>query len=208
MSSLAKAGTRLLPGRRRHRLAVVRLVGRLPPATSRIVGTRSMTWPGLCRSSPRAAMPAGQWTISGVEMPPSWTHVLCRRNGVLATRRPAGPEAQVRRRPIPAARRIVAVAADHDLGAGPVVGQEEDQRVVERVHRPDLIDDAADLAVHAIDHRRVNRHLRRLERLLLVGQFVPGQAAGSLRPGPSFLIGIGKVIRRPDFALDGGQVDR
>ena len=29
-------------------------------------------------------MPAGQWTISGVVMPPSWVQDLCRRNGVFA----------------------------------------------------------------------------------------------------------------------------
>ena len=36
-------------------------------------------------------MPFGQWTISGVAMPPSWTQVLWRRNGVLATVDQPGP---------------------------------------------------------------------------------------------------------------------
>ena len=43
----------------------------LPPTVSRIVGTRSTRCPGAFRNSPRAAMPFGQETISGVEMPPS-----------------------------------------------------------------------------------------------------------------------------------------
>ena len=46
------------------------------PARSSSVGTRSITWPTSCRNSPRAAMPWGQWTISGVETPPSFTHTL------------------------------------------------------------------------------------------------------------------------------------
>ena len=50
-----------------------------------------MTCPGACRSSPFAVMPLGQWTISGVEIPPSWTHVLCRRNGVLHRLDQPGP---------------------------------------------------------------------------------------------------------------------
>ena len=32
-----------------------------------------------------AEMPAGQWAISGVLMPPSWTQCLYSRNGVLLT---------------------------------------------------------------------------------------------------------------------------
>ena len=51
------------------------------------------------------------------------------------------------------------------FGTGPVVGQEEDERVLERAHRIELIEHPADLAIHSIDHRRVDRHLRRLEML-------------------------------------------
>ena len=36
------------------------------PATSRTVGSTSMTWWNWCRTSPRSAMPAGQCTISAV----------------------------------------------------------------------------------------------------------------------------------------------
>ena len=41
-------------------------------------------------------------------------------------------------------RRIVAVVADHDFGASPIVRKKHDQRVVERIHGPNLIDDPAD----------------------------------------------------------------
>ena len=50
---------------------------------SRMVGTTSMAWHGVCRSSPRAAIPLGQWATSGVQAPPSCTQVLCIRKGVL-----------------------------------------------------------------------------------------------------------------------------
>ena len=42
----------------------------------------STRWAGV-RTTPGAGMPSGQWTMSGVEMPPSCTHPLKRRNGVL-----------------------------------------------------------------------------------------------------------------------------
>ena len=45
----------------------------------------SIRWPGCCRNSPFAAMPVGQWAISGVLMPPSWTQCLYSRNGVFDT---------------------------------------------------------------------------------------------------------------------------
>ena len=61
------------------------------PATSSSVGTKSITWPTSWRSSPRAAIPFGQWTTSGVEMPPSLTQILCRRNGALLALAQPGP---------------------------------------------------------------------------------------------------------------------
>ena len=46
-------------------------------------------------SPTRAEFLTGRWHprghVSGVEMPPSWTHVLCRRNGVLARLDQPGP---------------------------------------------------------------------------------------------------------------------
>lgn len=46
---------------------------------------KSTTCPTACRrNSPVAAIPAGQCAIRGVAMPPSCTHVLWRRKGVLA----------------------------------------------------------------------------------------------------------------------------
>ncbi len=57
---------------------------------------------------------------------------------------------------------------------GAVVGQEDDQRVVPGAHLADLLEHAADLAVHAVDHGRVDGHLGGLELLLLGRQVVPG----------------------------------
>ena len=153
--------------------AFVGLAAARAPATSRIVGTMSITWPGSWRSSPRAAIPLGQWTISGVAMPPSWTQVLWRRNGVLATVDQPGPRQRCEAAEPGGRRRVVTVVADHDLRAGAVVGQEEDQRVLEGTHRAELVQHPADLAIHPVDHRGVNGHLRRLEFALLVGRACP-----------------------------------
>ena len=38
-----------------------------------------------CGAAPAAAIPFGQWAISGVLMPPSWTQCLYSRNGVFDT---------------------------------------------------------------------------------------------------------------------------
>src|SRR5262249_41704200 len=53
-------------------------------------------------------------------------------------------------------RGVVAVAADELLGAGAVVAGEEDQRVLPLALLAKLVEDAADLAVHPVDHRRVD----------------------------------------------------
>ena len=112
--------------------------------------------------------------MSGEEMPPSWTQDLCRRKGVLAALDHPGPRHRYDLRRAGRRRRIVHVAADDLLGAGAVVRDEENQRVLEGAHRLDLVEHAADLPVHAVDHRGVDRHLGRLESLLLLGQVRPG----------------------------------
>ncbi len=98
----------------------------------------------------------------------------------------------------------MAVAPDHHLGARAVVGDEADQRVFERSHRSDLVDDPADLAIHPVDHRRVNGHLVRLESLLAVAQFGPRNGTGQL-VGAELLVRFGKRIRRSDIPLDRGE---
>ena len=99
---------------------------------------------------------------------------------------------------------IVPVVADHDLRAGAVVGEEQDQRIVEGAHGAKLPEHAADLAVHAINHRGVDRHFDRLELALLVGQVAPGDGTVHFAR-PELLQRIGEMIRRADFALDFGQ---
>ena len=75
---------------------------------------------------------------------------------------------------------------------------------VERAHRLELVEHAADLAVHAVDHRRVDGHLRRLERPLLGGQLLPGQRPVHLARA-ELLDGVGEGVRRADVALDRRQ---
>ena len=65
------------------------------------------------------------------------------------------------------------LAADHDLGRGAVVAGEEHERVVERPHGLELRENPADLLVHAVDHRRMDRHLVDLKLPLLGREFLP-----------------------------------
>ena len=139
------------------------IAGRRAPVTSRIVGTRSITWPGSWRSSPRAAMPLRPVDDQRRRDAPFVNPGLVAAERRVGHRRPARPQAEVRRRRAGRRRRVVAVVADHDLRAGAVVGEEKDQRVLEGAHRAELVEHPADLAVHPVDHRRVDLHLRRPE---------------------------------------------
>ncbi len=115
---------------RRGRAGLAGVLGSAAPASSRIVGTMSMTWPGSRLSSPRAAIPFGQcddersrdapFVHPGLVPPErrvrhAWTS-LAPGTGACAAE--------------PGSRgRVVTVVPHHDLGTGSVVGQEEDQRV-------------------------------------------------------------------------------
>jgi len=96
------------------------------------------------------------------------------------------------------------VAAHHHLGTRAVVGREEDQRVFNGAHRLELRDHAADLLIHAVHHRGVDRHLRGLKLALSAGQLAPRHGAVYL-VGPELRDVLGKRIRRPHFALHRGE---
>ena len=143
-----------------------------PPVISRIVGTRSMTWPTQVRSSPRAVIPLGQWTTSGVEIPPSLTQILWRRNGALLALAQPGPRHKCVC-PDPAGTAGSCPSPRTMSVASAPLSERKKTTVSSSAHRADLVEHAANLAIHPIDHRRVDRHLRGLESLLLVGQFFP-----------------------------------
>ena len=68
---------------------------------------------------------------------------------------------------------VMAQAAHHHLGAGAIVGEKQDERVLHRVHRLKLRQHPADLLVHAVDHRGVDGLFRGLKLLLLVREAFP-----------------------------------
>ena len=79
----ANAGTQALALQRRDGVAVD-CFGYVAPARSTQVAMMSIRWPGCLRELALGARcPPGQWAISGVLMPPSWTQCLYSRNGVL-----------------------------------------------------------------------------------------------------------------------------
>ena len=93
------------------------------------------------------------------------------------------------------------LTADHDLGRGPVVTGKQDQRVVETLHRLELVDDPPDLLVHRLDHRGMDRHLRRLKVLLLWTEPIPLEGAIDLAR-PERLKRLWERIGGANVALD------
>ena len=116
----------------------------------------------------------------------------------------AGPEAEVGCGAAHGGLLIVAAVAYHNLGAGAVVGGEEDKGVLVGAHGLELGDDTTDLLVHAVDHRGVDGHLRGLEAALLGGERVPRQRAVHLvrtELGDRIREGVG----RADFTFEGRE---
>ncbi len=64
---------------------------------------------------------------------------------------------------------VVSISANHDFGTGAIVGCEKDERIVPAIHGPDLIEDAPDFAIHAVNHGRVDGHFCCLKALLFRG---------------------------------------
>ena len=99
------------------------------------------------------------------------------------------------------------VAADDLLGAGAVVRQEDHHRVPVGAHVPKLLEHAADLPVHPVDHRRVNGHLRSLELLLLLGELLPRHGIARFpRADPLLQLLLGEVPARNRVWLERRQL--
>ncbi len=149
---------------------------------------------GLPAELPLAGDPPGPVDDPGRGDAPLVHPGLVPAKGRVGDSRPARPEAQKSLPRSRLGRGIVALAADHDLGRGAVVAQKHHQGVLEGTHRLELRGDPADLAVHHVHHRGVDRHLRGLELPLFVGQRVPRprpvQLAG---PEPLEHLGLGLV---------------
>ena len=115
--------------------------------------------------------------------------------------RPAGPEAQKRLSRAGRRSGIMPLATDHDLRARTVVAREQNERVVERIQRLEGGEDPADLAVHRLDHRCMDRHLRGLELLLLGREIGPWKRPVHLtRTELVERVGLG-LVGRPHVAL-------
>ena len=67
-----------------------------------------------------------------------------------------------------------------------------------------LSDEPANLLVHAIHHRRMNRHLRSLKTSLLVAHFAPWQRTVHFAR-PKLLHRIRECVRWPDLPLQCGE---
>ena len=69
------------------------------------------------------------------------------------------------------------VPAIEKLGARTVVGRKHHNRIFQSAHRLELIQHAANLAIHPVNHGRVNRHLGGLKSLLFLAQSIPRDRA-------------------------------
>ena len=83
---------------------------------------------------------------------------------------PARPKAQKRRARAGAAVRSWPSPRTMSVASAPLSDRKKMTRVVQRAHAAELVEHAPDLPIHAVHHRGVDGHLRRLEPLLLVRQ--------------------------------------
>src|SRR5260221_7734012 len=106
-------------------------------------------------------------------MPPSCTQDLCSRKGAFAAPAHAGPmERNVLAEPGGAVGSWPS-PPDNLFGAGAVIRQEEDDRVVDISRRFQLIENVPDFNVHPMNHGGMKRHFDRLKLLLFGGQTIP-----------------------------------
>ena len=90
------------------------------------------------------------------------------------------------------------------VGARPVVGQEQDEGVVQSVHLAEPGQEPADVLVHPVDHRRVDGHLQ-VERVLLgVAQALPFPIVVDVAPErPAVPVHV--VLRRAEARVRGND---
>ena len=145
-------------------------------------------------------MTAGQCAMKWVCDPPLVAVLLVvAERGVpdVGPRRRQGPV----RRGSPGGDREVPVAV---VGARPVVGQEQDEGVVERAHLGQPRQQPPDVPVHPVDHRRVDGHLQ-VERVLLgLAQALPWPIVIDVAPErPAVPVHV--VLRRAEARIRGND---
>src|SRR3546814_5096650 len=70
------------------------------------------------------------------------------------------------------------------LGRGAIVGQQDDDAVIEQPLVAQPIENAADLPVAMLDEAGIDRHIAREDRLFVIGQIVPRPVARRARRQP------------------------
>ena len=160
------------------------------PAASRIVGTTSMTWWNCVRISPFALIPFGQWTTSGLRVPPKWLRPAWSTGTACQRPRPADRDVRLARRAADLvdpscwpfqpelhaeqAGDLAERAFQPAFGRGPVVADDvEDQRVVELAGLLEAVDQPADLVVGVGHVRGVVLHQPAIDALRVLGLVIP-----------------------------------
>src|SRR5688500_6966290 len=98
--------------------------------------------------------------------------------------------------------RVVTVATNELLSTRAIVGEEEEDRVVECAHGLDLADQLADFSIHARDHGGMDCHFQTLEAPLLGSQTGPWDCSVHLA-GSGFCdkVWLGGIPRWPNVRL-------
>ncbi len=98
----------------------------------------------------------------------------------------------------------MAITADHHLGTGAVIGEEEDDGILKGIHGPEFLDDPAHLDVDPFDHCRMKAHLHFLEFLLLFGKRIPWNRAVDFAVSQNLEL-LRVSVRRTEIALHGRE---
>ena len=68
---------------------------------------------------------------------------------------------------------IMAIISHHHFRRGTVVGQKQDDSILQGLHFAQLVEDSTNLLIHAVHHRGMDSHLRGLKLLLFFGEVWP-----------------------------------
>ena len=98
----------------------------------------------------------------------------------------------------------MAIGANHDFGAGPIIGGEANDCVFEHPHGLQLINNATNFDVHAINHGGMNSHFGRLKALLFFAQRFPWKGAIDFF-GAKFVQFLGEMVGRSNIELHCGK---
>ena len=71
----------------------------------------------------------------------------------------------------------MAIPTNHNLGARSIIGEKDDEGVIETISFFEMGNNTANFLVHTVDHGGVNSHFSRLKGFLFFCEFPPRKGA-------------------------------